>query len=77
MERNFETLNVVSGEEDMFVAVAPGVLEGIWELALTEIGKDTTGGTDEAISFLEGILNLDLEEDIMTGLTGELALSVL
>lgn len=71
-----ETLNAVSGEEDMFVALAPGVLEGVWELALTEIGTDTTGGTDEAISFLEGILNLNLEEDIMTGLTGELALSV-
>ena len=67
-----ETLNVVSGEEDMFVALAPGVLEGVWELALTEIGKDTTGGTDEAISFVEGLLNLDLEEDIVTGLAGEL-----
>ena len=71
-----ETLNAVSGEEDLFVAVAPRVLEGVWELALTEIGKDTTGGTDEAISFLEGLLNLDLDEDIIAGLTGELALSV-
>ena len=71
-----ETLNAVSGEEDLFVAVAPGVLEGIWDLARTEMEKDETGGTDEAISFLERILNLDLEEDIVTGLTGELALSV-
>ncbi len=71
-----ETLNAVSGEEDLFVAVAPGFLEGVWELARTEMDKDTTGDTDRAISFLEGILNLDLEEDIMTGLTGELALSV-
>ena len=29
-----------------------------------------------AISFLEGLLNLNLEEDVMTGLTGELALAV-
>ena len=71
-----ETLNAVSGEEDLFVAVAPGFLEGVWELARTEMDKDATGGTDEAISFLEGILNLDLEEDIVAGLMGELALSV-
>ena len=71
-----ETLNTLSGEEDLFVAVAPGMLEGVWEFARTEMDKDATGGTDEAISFLEGLLNLDLEEDIMAGLTGELALSV-
>ena len=71
-----ETVNALSGEEDLFVAVAPGVLEGVWEVARTEMDKDATGGTDEAISFLEGILNLDLEDDIVAGLMGELALSV-
>jgi len=71
-----ETVNALSGEEDLFVAVAPGVLDGVWEMARTEMDKDVTGGTTEAISFLEGILNLDLEEDIMAGLTSELALSI-
>ena len=71
-----ETLNALSGEEDLFVAVAPGILEGAWELARTEMSEDVTGSTDETISFLEGILNLDLEKDIVAGLTGELALSV-
>ena len=74
--QGLETLNVLSGEEDLFITVAPGFLEGVWEVARTEMDKDATGGTDEAISFLEGILNLDLEEDIIAGLTGELALSV-
>lgn len=72
----FETLNALSGEEDLFVAVAPSTLASVWEFARTEMDKDATNGTDEAISFLEGLLNLDLEEDIMAGLTGELALSV-
>jgi len=71
-----ETVNALSGEEDLFVAVAPGFLEGVWEVARTEMDKDATGGTDGAISFFEGILNLDLEEDIVAGLMGELALSV-
>ena len=74
--QEFETLNALSGEEDLFVAVAPQILEGVWELARTEMDKDATGGTEGAISFLEGILNLDLEEDIVAGLMGELALSV-
>ena len=74
--QGLETLNALSGEEDLFVAVAPGFLEGVWEVARTEMDKDATGGTDAAISFFEGILNLDLEEDIVAGLMGELALSV-
>ena len=74
--QGLETLNALSGEEDLFVAVAPDFLEGVWESARTEMDKDATGDTDAAISFLEGILNLDLEEDIVVGLIGELALSV-
>ncbi len=69
--QGLETLNAVSGEDDLFVAVTPDVLEGSWELARTGMDKDPT-----AISFLEGLLNLDLDEDIMAGLTGEVALSV-
>ena len=69
--QGLETLNALSGEDDLFVAVAPDVLDGSWKLARTGMDKDPT-----AISFLEGLLNLDLEEDIMAGLTGEVALSV-
>ena len=71
-----KTPDVLSNEDDLFVAVAPSILEGVWEFARTEMDKDATGNAYEAISFLEGLLNLDLEEDIMAGLIGELALSV-
>ena len=71
-----KTPDVLSNEDDLFVAVAPSILEGVWEFARTEMDKDATGNAYEAISFLEGLLNLDLEEDIMAGLTGELAMSV-
>ena len=70
------TLNALSGEDDLFVAVAPGILEGVWEFVRIEMEKDATGDIYEAISFVEGLLNLDLEEGIMAGLMGELAMSI-
>ena len=70
-----ETLNVLSGEEDLFVAVAPQVVKGVWELGRTLIAEESGADIDAGIAFVEGLLNLDLEEDIVAGLTGELALS--
>ncbi len=67
--QRLKTLNALSGEDDLFVTVAPKVVESIWKSVPTDDAA-------EGISFLEGLMNLDLEEDIMTGLTGELALSI-
>ena len=71
-----KTPKALSAQDDLFVAIAPNILEGVWELIRTEMEKSATGETYAAITFLEGLLNLNLEEDVMTGLTGELALSV-
>ncbi len=71
-----KTLKALSAQDDLFVAIAPNILKSVWELVSTEMEKNATGETYAAISFLEGLLNLNLEEDVMTGLTGELALSV-
>ena len=71
-----KTLKALSAQDDLFVAIAPNILESVWELVRTEMEKNATGEMYAAISFVEGLLNLDLEEDVMTGLTGELALSV-
>ncbi|MXV75659.1 DUF3352 domain-containing protein [Candidatus Poribacteria bacterium] len=71
-----KTLKALSAQDDLFVAIAPNILESVWELVRTEMEKNATGEMYAAISFLEGLLNLNLEEDVMTGLTGELALSV-
>lgn len=71
-----KTLDKVIGDEDLFVAIAPELLDSIWQYLQTEI---ETNGNEEVyafIIFLEGLLNLNMEEDIMAGLTGELALSV-
>ena len=67
--QRLKTLNVLSGKDDLFVAVAPKVVESMWKIVPTDDAAD-------GIAFLEGLLNLNLEEDVMTGLTGELALSV-
>ena len=66
--QNLKTLNTLSSEDDLFVAAAPPIVESIWKFVPTE---DIPG----AVSFIEGLLNLSLK-DIITGLTGELALSV-
>ena len=71
-----KTPKALSAQDDLFVAIAPNILESVWELVRTEMEKNATGETYAAIAFLEGLLNLNLEEDVMTGLTGELALSV-
>lgn len=71
-----KTPKALSAQDDLFIAIAPNILESVWELVRTEMEKNATGETYAAISFLEGLLNLNLEEDVMTGLTGELALSV-
>lgn len=71
------TLKALSGEEELFVAVAPSYAEAVWELVRAEIANNATGDAYAAISFFEGLLNLNLEADVMAGLTGELALSVL
>lgn len=71
-----KTLKALSAQDDLFIAIAPNVLESVWKLVRTEMAENATGEMYAAISFVEGFLNLNLEEDVMTGLTGELALSV-
>lgn len=71
-----KTLNNVLGDEDLFIAIAPTLLKTGWQLLETEIEDNANDEAFAFITFLEGILNLDLEDDVMAGLTGELALSV-
>ena len=71
-----KTPNAMSVGDDLFVATAPSILESVWELLRTEIHKNADNDTYAAIAFFEGLLNLNLEEDVMAGLTGEIALSV-
>ena len=76
-EKNpFKTVKAVSPNEDLFIAVAPVVSEvlrqGISKFIVEEADDDVYAG----ISFLEGLLNLNLEEDIFPSLIGELAISV-
>ena len=71
-----KTPNALSDQDDLFIVVAPTVLESVWDFTRIQMEKNATAETYAAISFLEGLLNLNLEGDVMTGLTGELALSV-
>lgn len=70
------TLKSLSGIEDLFIAVAPGLMETIWELIYEEFENSESDDAYAFITFLEGLLNLNFDEDIVAGLTGEIALSV-
>ncbi len=71
-----KTPNALSAADDLFVAIAPSILESVWELIRDEIDKSANNNIYAVISLFEGLLNLNLEADVMTGLTGEIALSV-
>ena len=70
------TLNGMSGEEDLFIAAAPGILETLWDIAHDAIHNSESDDAYAFITYLEGILNLNFEDDFIAGLTGEIALTV-
>ena len=71
-----KTANALSAGDDLFIAMAPSILESVWVLLRNEIHKSADDDIYAAITFLEGFLNLNFEGDVMAGLTGEIALSV-
>jgi hypothetical protein len=76
-EKNpFKTVKAVSPDEHLFVALSPVVPEVIWQALSKFINEEADDEIYATISFLEGLLNLNLEDDIIPSLTGELAISV-
>lgn len=74
--QELNTLKSVSGDEDLFVAVAPGIMETGWEMIQDALANEDSNDAYQLITYLEGLLNLNFEEDVIAGLTGEVALSV-
>ncbi len=72
----FKTVKAVSPDEDLFIAIAPVVSEVLWQGINQFIAEEADDDVYAGISFFEGLLNLNLEDDIFPGLTGELAISV-
>ena len=70
------SLKSLSGDEDLFITVAPGLTETVWELIYDEFENSETDDAYALITFLEGLLNLNFDEDVVAGLTGEFALSI-
>lgn len=71
-----QTFSESSGDEDLFMAISPGILESLWKIVDTELENTADNEAIGAITFFEGVLNLNLKNDIFSGLTGELALVV-
>ena len=74
--KKLATLRGISGDEELFIAFAPGISETMWELAREAIQNSDTDEAYTLISYLEGLSNLNFEEDVIAGLTGEIALFV-
>ena len=74
--KELTTLKGMSGEEDLFIAAAPGILETLWDIAHDAIHNSESDDAYAFITYLEGILNLNFEDDFIAGLTGEIALTV-
>lgn len=70
------TLKSLSGDEDLFITVAPGLTKTVWELIYDEFENSETDDAYAFITLLEGLLNLNFDEDVVAGLTGEIALSI-
>lgn len=70
------TLKSLSGNEDLFISVAPRLTAAVWDLLYQEMENSETDDAFAFITFLEGILNLNFNEDVIAGLTGEIALTV-
>ena len=71
-----ESINGITGNEDLFIAVSPTIVKALWQLLETEIETNANQETYDFITYIEGLLNLDLNNDIFSGLTGEYAISV-
>lgn len=74
--KELKTLKGMSGDEDLFIAVAPNIVETTWELVHDALKNDESNDAYAFITFLEGIMNLNFENDFIAGLTGEIALTV-
>lgn len=74
-EKNpFKTIKAVSPDEDLFIAIAPVVSEVIWQGISQFIAEEADEDVYAGISFFEGLLNLNLENDIFPSLIGEIAI---
>ncbi len=71
-----ESINRISGDEDLFIAVSPSIVKTLWQILENEIENNANQDTYDFITYIEGLLNLDLNNDIISGLTGEYAISV-
>ena len=76
-EKNpFKTVKALNSDVALFVGISPIVSEVIWQLLRKFIAQAADDDIYAGVSFLEGTLNLNLEDDIFPGLTGEVAIAV-
>ena len=71
-----ESVNRISGDEALFIAISPSIVKTLWNILESEIENNANQDTYDFITYIEGLLNLDLNNDIVSGLTGEYAILV-
>jgi len=71
-----KTIKALTGEEKLFIAISPAITQFLWHLFRQYADTKAEGRLDNVINFVEGEYNIDLYDDVVPALTGELALSV-
>ena len=69
-----QSIQALSGKGDFFAAIAPASSEAIWRfIEVAATAADRAGGFNNDIAKLEASLNLDIKNDVVGALTGEIA----
>jgi hypothetical protein len=69
-----QSIQALSGDEDVFISIAPSGADAIWRFIETAAtAADDSGGFYNGIAQIEAFLNLNLKNDVLGALTGEIA----
>ncbi len=69
-----QSIQALSGDEDLFISIAPSGADAIWRVIETiATAADDSGGFYNGIAQIEALLNLNIKNDVLGALTGEIA----
>lgn len=71
-----KTIQTMSGNDDLFIAISPIVTQTLWSLLREYIEQNADGDFYDALNFFESQFIIDFYDDVIPALTGEIALSI-
>jgi hypothetical protein len=69
-----QSIQALSGKEDVFLSISPSSADAIWRFIETVgTASDDSGGFHSGIAQVEAFLNVNIKNDVIGALTGEIA----